>query len=76
MFEFYIFFLYPIENENETTIFAPYENRATTLNDVSLPNYQCYENGSVYGYEHDKTTGNCTCKPGWIGNYCQGKIHT
>ena len=39
-----------------------------------LPNYECHEVGSVYGYEYDNATGNCTCNPGWYGDKCQGKL--
>ena len=24
----------------------------------------------------DQTTGACTCKPGWIGDKCEGKLKT
>ena len=37
-----------------------------------FPDYECYDKGSVYGYEYDQTT--CTCKAGWFGNKCQGKL--
>ena len=40
-----------------------------------MPDYECYEEGSVYGYEYDSTTGKCTCKAGWHGYKCQqGKL--
>ena len=39
-----------------------------------FPAYECFEEGSVYDYEYDPTNGNCTCKPGWFGNICQGKL--
>ena len=39
-----------------------------------FPDYECYDKGSVYGYEYDQTTGNCTCKAGWFGNKCQGTL--
>ena len=42
----------------------------------SLSDYECYKNGSVYGYEYDQTTGNCTCKSGWQGDKCEGKLYT
>ena len=35
--------------------------------------YECYYEGSVYGYEYDKSSGTCTCKRGWFGKQCQGK---
>ena len=53
---------------------------ARLINDINwqlflfLPDYECYEENSVYGYEYDPTTGNCTCKAGWFGNKCQGKL--
>ena len=45
-----------------------------TIISLFLPDYECYEENSVYGYEYDPTTGNCTCKAGWFGNKCQGKL--
>ena len=45
-----------------------------TIISLFLPDYECFEENSVYGYEYDPTTGNCTCKAGWFGNKCQGKL--
>ena len=32
--------------------------------------YQCYFEGSLYGYEYDHTSGTCGCKPGWYSEIC------
>ena len=34
--------------------------------------YECYKDGSIYGYEYDKNTGRCSCNPGWTGEKCEG----
>merc|ERR1712079_333639 len=33
--------------------------------------YECYKDGSIYGYEYDKNTGRCSCNPGWTGEKCE-----
>ena len=38
-----------------------------------LLDFECYEKGSLHGYEHDQTTGTCTCNSGFQGYICQGK---
>ena len=37
-----------------------------------ITDYECYEEGSVFGYQNDPTTGNCTCKDAWQGYKCRG----
>ena len=36
--------------------------------------YECYEEGSVYGFEYNEDTKRCSCKPGWTGDKCEGKL--
>ena len=36
--------------------------------------YECYKEGSVFGYQYDQNTGNCSCKARWYGDKCQGRI--
>ena len=38
---------------------------------LCMPDYECYKENSVFGYEYDQITGNCTCKAGWYGDKCQ-----
>ena len=38
-----------------------------------FPECNCNVRGSTNKNACDQTTGFCTCKPGWIGNKCQGK---
>ena len=35
-----------------------------------LLDYECYNVGSLHGYEYDQTTKTCTCKPGWYSDIC------
>ena len=34
----------------------------------------CNEEGSANGNVCHQTTGACSCKPGWFGKQCQGKL--
>ena len=46
-----------------------------SLSSLSLSDYECHQEGSVYGYEYDQTTGVCACNAGWHGDKCgQGKL--
>ena len=38
--------------------------------------YQCNKEGSIYGFEYDLQTNICACKPGWVGQKCDGKIYS
>ena len=43
----------------------------------NLTDYECYSEGSLYGYEHDQTSRTCACKPGWYSEICnRGKLET
>ena len=42
---------------------------------IYFPDFDCNEDGSVYGKKYDPESGNCSCKAGWFGNKCQGKLH-
>ena len=35
-----------------------------------MPDYECYYEGSLHGYENDPTSGTCACKPGWYNKIC------
>ena len=35
---------------------------------------ECNEEGSANANACHQTTGACTCKAGWFGNKCQGKL--
>ena len=44
------------------------------MRDLIFTECECNEEGSGNDGACHQTTGVCTCKAGWFGNKCQGKL--